>query len=258
MASKKRNINDVLGKSFGQLSPRENSNSLMSDSALSSKKKKLSSENSPSRSEGERVNLDLYLLKPINPVASANSYKKKDSAKKRPVTDKLYNAFYDAPFEIGESVPLSFLVNTYETVSQIKGESSQKQIKDALANMFRSILLLNPAELHLAYYFSIAKFAPDFEKDNMLGKFSWNSPHNENAIFIGVGNETTVKAISKATGCSEKQLREQAVKLGDLGKAAALNKSSQSTMDRFFKKNAKKEPLTVNGIIFPQKTHQQT
>lgn len=58
-----------------------------------------------------------------------------------------------------------------------------------------------------------------------------------------------VKAISKATGCSDKQIRDQTVKLGDLGKVASINKSSQSTMDKFFTKKAKKEPLTLKRVF---------
>ena len=107
-------------------------------------------------------------MKPINPVSEKRRVTK-DPSTRRPVTDKLYNAFYDAPFNIGEPVPLSFIVNTFEEVALIKGENSQRLSKEALSNMFRSILLLNPAELHMAYYFSIMKIAPDYEKDNMLG-----------------------------------------------------------------------------------------
>jgi ATP-dependent DNA ligase len=61
-----------------------------------------------------------------------------------------------------------------------------------------------------------------------------------------VGNEILIKAISKACGKGERQIKEEFAVEGDLGVVAAQSKSSQKTMDTFFKKKAEPDPLTVS------------
>lgn len=94
----------------------------------------------------------------------------KDISKLKRINDPEYNAYHDAPFWPGENVPFSFLTECFDEVSLIKGENSKDKIAEIIANMFRSILLLNPDQLPLAYYFCILKIAPDYETLNELGK----------------------------------------------------------------------------------------
>jgi ATP-dependent DNA ligase len=44
---------------------------------------------------------------------------------------------------------------------------------------------------------------------------------------------------------SEKQVREQVNKIGDLGEVAQSSKATQKTMDSFFTKKKAKIPLTI-------------
>jgi DNA ligase N terminus. len=67
--------------------------------------------------------------------------------------------------------------------------------------------------------------------------------------LIGIGNEILVKAIAKASGRSEKQIRDSNNQIGDLGKVAAQSKASQSTMDKFFIKNKKAETVVTVSIL---------
>lgn len=48
---------------------------------------------------------------------------------------------------------------------------------------------------------------------------------------------------------SEKQVRDQHTKIGDLGEVAQNSKSSQRTMDSFFTKKKTKEPLTIEKVF---------
>ena len=50
-----------------------------------------------------------------------------------------YDPIKDAPFEFGESVPLSFITDGLALVENCKGENSVLQIKKIVSNMHRSI-----------------------------------------------------------------------------------------------------------------------
>lgn len=104
------------------------------------------------------------------PINVQKDFPKKDLSKLRKITEPDYNAYHDAPFHLGEDVPFSFLTDTFEEVSKIKGEHSKEKIVQIISNMYRSILILKPDQLILAYYFCILKIAPDYEPQNMLGE----------------------------------------------------------------------------------------
>lgn len=48
---------------------------------------------------------------------------------------------------------------------------------------------------------------------------------------------------------SEKQVRDQVNKIGDLGEVAQNSKATQKTMDSFFTKKKEKIPLTIEKIF---------
>ena len=57
-----------------------------------------------------------------------------------------------------------------------------------------------------------------------------------------------VKAVARASGRSEKYIKDAANQSGDLGKVAAVSKATQSTMEKFMKKTDKKAAITVRLV----------
>ncbi len=82
-------------------------------------------------------------------------------------------------------------------------------IKEIIANVFRSAILLSPHELGDLFYFFCIKLAPDYE-----------------GLETGIGHEILLKSVAKACGKSPTQIREQFKKEGDLGLVAQLGKST--------------------------------
>ena len=114
-----------------------------------------------------------------------------DATNLKPITHKGYNPLKDAIFNKGDPVPFSFLANGFEEVSKCKGENSKDAQKNILSNIFKTIILLRPDQLIMAYYLCILKTAPDYVPSE-----------------LGIGNEILTKSISKVTGRSEKQIRD--------------------------------------------------
>ena len=171
----------------------------------------------------------------------------KDLSQLKKLNHLEYNAYTDAPFWPLENVPFSFLVDCFEEVSTIKGENSKDKMTEIIANMLRSILILNPDQLALAYYFCILKISADYEANNELGEYIIIICIHS----IGIGNEILVKSIARATGRTDKFIKDSANQTGDLGKVAATSKASQSTMEKFMKKTDKKGPISVSIIFKP-------
>jgi len=115
----------------------------------------------------------------------------KDSTKLKPLSHKNYNPSTDAIFNKGEPVPFCFLVTGFEEASKCKGENSKEAQKTIMSNIFRSVINLRPDHLIMTYYLCILKTTPDYVPSE-----------------LGVGNEILMKSISKITGRSEKQIRD--------------------------------------------------
>jgi DNA ligase-1 len=90
-----------------------------------------------------------------------------------------------------------------------KGQKSKDVIKEIIANVFRSAILLSPNELGDLFYFFCIKLAPDYE-----------------GLETGIGHEILLKSVAKACGKSPTQIREQFKKEGDLGLVAQLGKAT--------------------------------
>ena len=172
----------------------------------------------------ERIKIDVKTVEKKIP---------KDPSTLKKTSDPEYNSYHDAPFWEGEDVPFSFICETFDAVSMLKGENSKEKIIDTLSNMFRSIILLKPDQLASTYYFCIFRISPEYEGKN----------------DIGVGGGTLMKAISKTSGRSEKALFQHLKQVGDLGVVAALSKSNQSNITTFFKKGAKEIRLTMKQVM---------
>ena len=54
-----------------------------------------------------------------------------------------------------------------------------------------------------------------------------------------------MKSVAKSCGMSEKQVRDQVNKLGDLGEVTQNSKASQKTLTSFFASKKAKVPLTI-------------
>ena len=106
-------------------------------------------------------------------------------------------------------MPFSFLARALGEIEECKGQNSKDTIKEIMANVFRSTMLLSPAELPSLFYFFCVKLASDYE-----------------GLETGIGHELLLKAVAKACGKSPKQIREQFQKEGDLGIVVLQGKSS--------------------------------
>lgn len=129
---------------------------------------------------------------------------------------------------VEEKLPFSLLTQVYEKVGNTKGENSKNIQKAYLANMFKELIRRSTDDLVRGYWLSIIKCGPEYER---------------NELFIG--KEILVKSVARSCGMSEKQVRDQVNKCGDLGEVAQNSKATQKTMDSFFTKKRAKVPLTI-------------
>jgi DNA ligase 1 len=129
-------------------------------------------------------------------------------------------------------LPFSLLTKVYEVVGQTKGENSKNIQKNHLSAMFKELIRRSTDDLVRGYWLSIIKSGPEYER---------------NELFIG--KEILVKSVARSCGMSEKQVRDQVNKLGDLGEVAQNSKASQKTMDSFFTKKKEKVPLSIEKVF---------
>ena len=114
-------------------------------------------------------------------------------------------------------MPFRFVAQAMTEIESISGKNSQTLIKEVIANLFRTAIAVNPAELSMLFYFFIVKLAPEFV-----------------GVETGVGHEMVVKSVAKACGKSVAQIRDAFKKEGDLGIVASISKRSQKDLGKFF------------------------
>ena len=85
--------------------------------------------------------------------------------------------------------------------------------------MFKALARTSPDNLVMGYWLSVMKIGPDYEKNE-----------------LGIGSQILVKAVAKSCGMTEKQVRENNIKTGDLGEVAQNSKRSQKTLGAFLTK----------------------
>eukprot|EP00826_Nyctotherus_ovalis_P059787 TRINITY_DN8346_c0_g1_i1.p2 TRINITY_DN8346_c0_g1~~TRINITY_DN8346_c0_g1_i1.p2 ORF type:complete len:222 (+),score=71.01 TRINITY_DN8346_c0_g1_i1:170-835(+) len=151
--------------------------------------------------------------------AARRSVKKNKGPPEHSVVDKQFHPIEDAPFDLNEPVPFSFIAASLADIEKCKGGKSKDAIKEIISNVLRSVSLLHPEELASVFYFYIVKLAPDYKSKE-----------------TGVGQEILVRAVAQVVGRSEKEVRESKVSLGDLGLVFAESKNTMKTMDNFFTK----------------------
>lgn len=133
----------------------------------------------------------------------------KGSEPKFSLSDRNYDPIQDAPFMKNSLIPFEFVSSALTEIEIQKGEKSKDVIKEIISNVFRTAIVLSPSELVSLFYFFIVKLAPDY-----IG--------NE----TGVGDGLLLKAVAKASGRSDKMIRESLVKCGDLGTVAKDSKGT--------------------------------
>ena len=88
-------------------------------------------------------------------------------------------------------MPFGFIAKALTEIEVCKGQNSKDAIKEIVANVYRSAIVLNPSELPDLFYYFIVKLAPDYE-----------------ALETGIGHELNLKAVAKACGKTPKQIRD--------------------------------------------------
>jgi len=127
----------------------------------------------------------------------------KDDAKLKKISDENYCPEKDAPYEKGQHMPFSLIVEALNGLEATQGKGSELVKKEIIANVFRTCIINNPEELLQAFYFFLVKLGPDFSGNE-----------------TGVGEGVMKKCVAQSAGTSEKNVRETFQKLGDLGEAA--------------------------------------
>jgi len=165
-------------------------------------------------------------------LRKSTGIKYKDRSTLRKLSDPKYNPTTDAPFAAGEPVPFSFLVEGFEEVGACHGENSKEAIKVIMSNIFRSVITLTPEEMVICYYLSTGKLAPDYR-----------------GVEIGVGFEILRSCTAKATGRSDKEIRQEFSSQGDLGEVVESCKSTQKSLSGFFIKKGPPTVLTCSEVF---------
>ena len=84
-------------------------------------------------------------------------------------------------------MPFGFISRALAEIELCKGKNSKDAMKEIVANVFRSTILLHPSELPDLFYFFCVKLGPDYD-----------SPET------GIGIELLSNAVAKACGKSLK------------------------------------------------------
>jgi len=153
----------------------------------------------------------------------------KDLTKLRAPSSASYDPIEDAPFYKSQPVPFGFLTRALSEIELCKGQKSKDAIKEIIANVFRSAILLSPNELADLFYFFCIKLAPEYE-----------------GLETGIGHEILLKSVAKACGKSPTQIRDSFKKEGDLGLVVQLGKSTQNTLGSFFTKKNTEAKAALN------------
>ncbi len=119
-----------------------------------------------------------------------------------------------------ESMLFSILADYYEKLEQISGRIEMTEL---LADLLRKS---PPQDIDKICYLTLGKIAPDFA-----------------GIELGIGEKLALKAIAMASGQSEKLIKEEFNKLGDIGKLVEWAISRKPALLEF------KEELTFQEVF---------
>ncbi|KAL4857383.1 DNA ligase 1 [Chlorella vulgaris] len=110
----------------------------------------------------------------------------------------------------GEPVPFAFLTAAFELI----GEEPKRLIMTRhLINTFRAVIATTPADLLPMVYLCTNRVAPAHD-----------------AVELGIGDATLIKALAQATGRKEEVIKAEYDEIGDLGLVAAKARASQKQL----------------------------
>lgn len=169
-----------------------------------------------------------------NPSSNNNNNKKNNENKPNTINNNINKNNNNKNNGNEKSILFSTITSALTKIESLKGENSKDAIKECFSNLFQQIIETSPEDLSRLYYFLLSKVGPEY-----------NSPE------FGIGNETLVKCVAKATGKSDKNVKEGIHALGDLALVAMEGKKTLGTMDKFsgFVKTSEKKPLTLKKVF---------
>lgn len=126
------------------------------------------------------------------------------------------------------------IATTLSKVETFKGEESKEKKIEFLSELFLKILVESQTDLIHLYNFLLSKVGPEYRCPE-----------------LGVGKESLLKCVAKATGKSDKHVKEQMKEIGDLSIIAAKGKQTMGTVDKFegFKTKKETKPLTLSEVM---------
>uniref|UniRef100_A0A7S4FBN9 DNA ligase n=1 Tax=Chrysotila carterae TaxID=13221 RepID=A0A7S4FBN9_CHRCT len=132
-----------------------------------------------------------------------------------------YDPIAAATWQAGKPMPYSFLANIF---SEIEDQSKRLRITEMLANGFRTVIAVSPAELLPVVSLTTNKIGAAYE-----------------GLELGIGDSVMIKAVAETCGRSVEAIKAQLEEVGDLGIVALSSRSRQVTL-------GKPKPLTVGGV----------
>ncbi|KAG9508969.1 DNA ligase 1, partial [Fragariocoptes setiger] len=152
----------------------------------------------------------------------ADRQKSKKEAKNYDPAPQKYDPFNDACWAPRDRVPYLALARTLKS---IENESSRLKMIDILSNYFQSVICLTPEDLSKSIYLILNQLAPAYE-----------------GIELGLGESILIKAISQATGRRPQDIKNELIRIGDLGLVSETSRVNQGVLMR-------PAPLTVRGVF---------
>lgn len=128
-----------------------------------------------------------------------------------------YNPAKEAPFAAGQPAPFFLICDSFDVISEIKGQNSVEKKKRIFINMFKTMHDLAPKELADFFFFLTGRIESEYLQGD-----------------LGVGDEIVMKACMEATSSTRKDLKDQMEKVGDLGMVHQSRKGTTQTINAFF------------------------
>ncbi|XP_024637551.2 DNA ligase 1 isoform X2 [Medicago truncatula] len=125
-------------------------------------------------------------------------------------------------WEKNKPVPFLFLSLAFDLISKERGRIV---ITEIVCNLLRTVIHATPDDLVPVVYLSANKIAPAYK-----------------GLELGIGDASIIRALADACGRTEKHIKSQYKKKGDLGLVAQASRSSQTTM-------RKHDALTIRKVF---------
>ena len=87
----------------------------------------------------------------------------KEASTLRSLQSGQFDPIEDAPHNEGQPIPFWFIANCLSEIESCSGKNSQTLIKEIIANVFRTVIAVNPSELADLFFFFIVKLGPEYE-----------------------------------------------------------------------------------------------